>query len=504
MDNDQHIKLLNIYLAIESSRTLDELLKTLSHKITLYFSADRTSLYVFDKNENCLFSKVAEGLGSQTIKVKVGQGIAGHVAQTRQPLISNNVYECPFFDPKFDILYNYTTKKVLCMPLINLQNELAGVIQILNKIDSDFNDDDIEKLNNLTTVTAVAVDNAKLFQELTELKEYNENIVNTVNISIVVIDKSNKIKSYNSYYEQSLLKNGWAVSDENIIKSLYFMDNLLSYINEARIKGFTAINELNCWINGRQYYFNIQLKKIINTDDYILILIDNVTELISLKKSEHLAIVGKFASSIIHDIKSPMSLISGYAQLINSTADSKKLKDYSAIIIDEISRLVSMSKEILDFSRGEIILNASPVRLSIFFNSLEPHLSQIFSDKYIIKINILDDNFVNIDTDRFKRVVINIANNAREAMPKGGNFNIQVKKENNSALSISFSDTGVGIPENKLTAIFEPFVSYNKKNGTGLGMAIVKKVVEEHNGNITVTSIEGKGTTFKIILPIFS
>nr|HPG31969.1 HAMP domain-containing sensor histidine kinase [bacterium] len=117
-----------------------------------------------------------------------------------------------------------------------------------------------------------------------------------------------------------------------------------------------------------------------------------------------------------------------------------------------------------------------------------------------------DNPVANIDVDRFKRVVYNISSNAKAAMEKGGIFYIEIAIPENpkNTVNIIFSDTGKGIPEKFKKRIFEPFVSYNKKTGTGLGMAIVKKVIEEHNGNITVESEIDKGAKFIVNIPILT
>ncbi|MBP7653964.1 GAF domain-containing protein [Candidatus Dependentiae bacterium] len=498
--------LIKFYLAIESSRTLDELLNTIGKEISKFLDSDRTSLFLYDKEDNILYSKVAQGLDNEILKIQIGQGIAGYVAQTRKFLISNNVYECEYFDKNFDKFTNYKTEKILCMPLINMQQELVGVIQVLNKTDGNFDEFDIEKLNSLTTIVAVALDNSKLFDELSDLKSYNENIVNSVNLSIIVIDKHNKIKSYNQHFIKNFGTLTEVKINSDILTTLNFIDNIFELILDARENGFVKKNEIDSIINEKQYYFNIQLRKLTNDEDNILILLDDSTELVSLKKSEHLALIGKFSSSIIHDIKSPMSIISGYAQLINSIESSNDAKKYSSIIIDEINRLVNMSREILDFSKGEIKLNLSLIKIGDLFLMTESNIKYQFESEQMFFEYIQKDNpIVNIDVDRFKRVIYNITSNAKAAMTAGGKFSIKIlfHDKNKNFIDIIFSDTGAGIPEKFRSRIFEPFVSYNKLTGTGLGMAIVKKVVEEHNGTIILESEINKGTNFIITLPVY-
>ncbi len=108
---------------------------------------------------------------------------------------------------------------------------------------------------------------------------------------------------------------------------------------------------------------------------------------------------------------------------------------------------------------------------------------------------------VNLDQDKIVRMFYNIASNARDAMPQGGSLTITTIKENDF-VRIDFTDTGTGMPEEVKKRIFEPFMTYGKKHGTGLGMSIVKKVIDDHNGKIEINSVMGKGTTVTIYLPI--
>jgi signal transduction histidine kinase len=108
---------------------------------------------------------------------------------------------------------------------------------------------------------------------------------------------------------------------------------------------------------------------------------------------------------------------------------------------------------------------------------------------------------VRLDQDKMVRVFYNIASNARDAMSEGGSLTVATV-DYDGYVRINFTDTGTGMPEEVKNRIFEPFMSYGKKHGTGLGMAIVKKVIDDHNGKIEINSVMGTGTTISIYLPI--
>ena len=122
-------------------------------------------------------------------------------------------------------------------------------------------------------------------------------------------------------------------------------------------------------------------------------------------------------------------------------------------------------------------------------------------DGITVNVQIPEELKVWVVPVQFQQVLMNLILNARDAMPDGGNISVVTKREDRK-IKISFSDKGLGIPEGFKDKIFEPFMSYGKKEGTGLGLSITKKVVEAHNGTINVQSSLGEGAVFTIILPV--
>lgn len=222
-----------------------------------------------------------------------------------------------------------------------------------------------------------------------------------------------------------------------------------------------------------------------------------------LLKSERLSALGKFSSLILHDIRNPLSSIKIYAEMIlNFVNDPEKIKNYIEKVIYESDRLHKISNELLDYSRGSIRLNLSIINLKDlcdkFINLI---YNQFHSDHIKIKTDILYTGPLLLDEERMLRVFANLADNSRKAMPQGGQFSVSIYREDDFAI-IKISDTGEGMSNDVLKKIFEPFFSYSKKGGTGLGMGIVKSIVEAHKGNISVSSEENTGTTFIIKIPV--
>jgi signal transduction histidine kinase len=220
-------------------------------------------------------------------------------------------------------------------------------------------------------------------------------------------------------------------------------------------------------------------------------------------EAERLAVVGRLAAGVAHDLRSPLGGILRSAEFLKRTEISQETRDKLIhAIISLARRLISTSQGILDFIHGEEIpLRLTPTSLSNFLNEVLVVLQIDFSDRGIEVIQDFGvDTQIVMDADRMAQVVFNLAENARDAMPRGGKFTIQTLSVGKH-VELRFTDTGSGIPSELHERVFEPFFTYGKFQGAGLGLAIAKQIVEEHGGTIHLDSADDKGTTFTISLP---
>ena len=222
-----------------------------------------------------------------------------------------------------------------------------------------------------------------------------------------------------------------------------------------------------------------------------------------LLRKDRLSTLGKFSSLILHDIRNPLSILRSMAEMIilNST-ETDKVERNARRIITEADRLNQIASEMLDYSRGEIRLNMSIVDLESFFNRLLEAVEEKLQARDIkIVTEIKFTQPIIMDEQRMFRVFYNLVDNARKAMPQGGTFKIRAFKADQT-LKVEVSDTGVGMDHTVQRKIFDPFFSYSDEGGTGLGMSIVKSVIEAHNGTLFLSSKPNGGTTFRVTLPL--
>ena len=227
--------------------------------------------------------------------------------------------------------------------------------------------------------------------------------------------------------------------------------------------------------------------------------------IIKLKEVEELALVGKLSAGIVHEINNPLYGISNYIELLSGEKDEELQKKHLNMISHGVGIIKSITGNLLDLSQINK-LNMERVNIN---KLLEETLSFSMPDieKSGVKVSIKIQNDVPelyIDKNKIRQVFLNLITNAVESMPGGGHLGINSEFIDNK-LSISFKDTGTGISKENLTHIFEPFFSDKKKKGkrgVGLGLFMASNIISLHKGEIRVESIDGKGSTFNVILRI--
>jgi signal transduction histidine kinase len=225
------------------------------------------------------------------------------------------------------------------------------------------------------------------------------------------------------------------------------------------------------------------------------------TELLRFDEAA-LASIGEALSRVLHDFKNPLTAALGYAEIMSTVQTQEEREEYARLIQKQFMLMDEMTRDVLAYARGESYLLIRPVHVTRFLGDLSAQLEPELS-RHGVRLTI-EPEFHGIawfDEAKLIRAIYNLARNAVEAMPDGGVFRI-ASRVGDAHLILEFSDTGKGIPTEILERLFIPFVTAGKAEGTGLGLATVKNVVDEHHGTINVHSTPGAGTTFTISLPL--
>lgn len=222
---------------------------------------------------------------------------------------------------------------------------------------------------------------------------------------------------------------------------------------------------------------------------------------VARERDERLSSIGRLLSGVIHDLKTPLTVISGYVQMMVGADEPRLRSEYAALVLRQFDLIQQMQREVLEFARGERTLWVRRVFLHKYMGDLGQALEPEFANSPIQLVIETDDRGVaRFDEAKITRALNNLIRNAVDAMRgRTGKIVVRVKREG-GAIVFSVSDTGPGIPAEIKSRLFESFVTSGKKGGTGLGLAIVKRVVDEHGGQVEVHSTP-RGTTFRLVLP---
>jgi len=221
-----------------------------------------------------------------------------------------------------------------------------------------------------------------------------------------------------------------------------------------------------------------------------------------LVSKERLSMLGRMSATVIHDLKSPLTTISGFAQLLRlQDLDKTEIVKYADNINRQVEQFMAMTQEILTYARGGaeatlVEMDLMPMLQDILMGIAFP----LIQKKMKLETDLNFMGRVRVDRDRFPRIIENLASNAIDAMEPGGVLSVRTEACD-GGVNILVSDTGHGIDPEIQDRIFEEFFTHGKHKGTGLGLSIVHSIVAEHGGHISVDSQPGIGTTFTLFLP---
>jgi signal transduction histidine kinase len=404
---DRLSRLMRIGAAISSELDLDALLRTISETTSHLLQAERSTVFLVDRTRNELWSRVAQGLDREEIRIPLNAGIAGMVASTGTPVRISDAHTDPRFNPEVDRRTGYQTRTILCSPMRNPQGQVIGVFQVLNKRGGEFTALDEQLLASLSSQAAVAVSNAQLYDEL------------------------------------------------------------------------------------QRAYTHLQTADKLKSD---------------------------FLHSLSHDLRATLAPILGYSEILLSGSmgnlPASSIRGIQAI--DQGSkRVLRMVESLLAFVRldqGEVTLNREPIHLSPLFARLqEAFQGRAGEQKLQLNIEVAEGlPPVLADPQELMMALSHLVDNATKFTSAGGSVTLMARAmAGNGGLpevEVAVQDTGSGIPPELQTRIFDRFYQADSSatrqfGGVGIGLAVVKQIIEAHGSRVLVDSQPGKGSTFTFTLP---
>lgn len=405
-----------------------------------------------------------------------------------------------------------TARSAIYVPL-QIGGQVMGVLQVQSYRQNAYTQEDVDLLASMANMAAVTIQNARLLQETQQQAQQVEQLVGTMPDGIILLDENGRILVANPPahdYLQILSPDAspyWLLT----LRQLSLAD-LLEKAGTDLGHNFTVADR----------NFNVKARAIqpgTAVNKWVLLIRDTTNERQVQERAneqDRLAAVGQLAAGIAHDFNNIMAVIVLYSQLALHEDLSQELHDRLLTIEAQSKRAADLIQQILDFSRNAV-LERQPLPLTPFLKELHKLLQRTLPEH--IRIDLAYDRqeyVINADPTRIQQTIMNLALNARDAMPNGGQLTLALAKIvvpvvgqrplhdmlPGSYVTLTVTDTGTGIPEDIIGHIYEPFFTTKAPGkGSGLGLAQVYGIVKQHDGYITVNSRLEQGTTFTLYFP---
>ncbi len=378
--------------------------------------------------------------------------------------------------------------------------------------------DDLELLVTLSGYVGIAIENARLYRSLESkaleyerLKEFSENIVESINVGILAADLEGRVESWNSRMEDltGIARETAVGLPLSVVLPRELSDRLESVTDSAGIHHLDKFR-LATWNGNREATLNIAIAPLVARDGERigrLIIFDDITDRSELERrlvqADKLSSIGLLAAGVAHEVNTPLAVISTYAQMLAKQVNGDTQK---AVLLEKIAKQTFRASEIvnslLNFSR------TSPTELSdvdlgrVVREVLSLIEHQLERAGVRVRIETLGElPAIRGNGGKLQQVFLNLFLNARDAMDSGGQIHVRLYTSG-GMVHADVADTGKGIPAAHLGSIFDPFFTTKAaKKGTGLGLSVTYGIVQEHGGTIEVESELGEGTVFRLAFP---
>jgi PAS domain S-box-containing protein len=520
--------LLDFGKTLSATTALDPLLDGLAERLRQVLDVEKVAVFVEDENATEHFT-LAKSFGlSEEYKIP-----ADFRTMIRQKSAGKGVVRADEFDVQDDDVpaptngngRNVARQELHYFVPCVVGGKMVAVIGLGRTSDGSLlSSEDLEILQTISGYIAVAIENSRLYgqqkqhtEELALLKEFNESIVESVNVGLLAVDEDGRITRCNSPFEEMIglgrdeavgklvdqvFDESFAANLENILgKSRW---HLTEVRNAYKLHTFDAA--------GNSLILNVAvapLRSVSNQQTGAIIVLENVSSRVkleeTLQQSEKLSSIGLLAAGVAHEVNTPLTGVSSYTQMllgmIPETDPKHALLQKMQRQTDRASNIVG---NLLNFSRAGNSEEFAEVEINKLLNDtlqlLEPQLRK--SNIEIVKDYAKTSPKILGSGGKLQQVFTNLILNARDAMVDGGTITLTTSLETAGPVIVEVSDTGEGIPAENLKRVFDPFFTTKEVgSGTGLGLAVSYGIIQEHSGSIEAKSELKKGATFRMEFP---
>ena len=403
------------------------------------------------------------------------------------------------------------------------QQKTVAVLGLGKTAKGDFlSSEDVELLETLGGYLGIAIQNGRLYASLQQkvaqyerLKDFNENIVESINVGVMALDMEDRIESWNAQMEVMYAMPRWQALTQSL-STVFPPEFLEEYYRVRQNPGINNLYKFRLRTPASETRtINVAIAPLVTRSFHVvgrLIIMDDITQRVELEgqlsQADKLSSIGLLAAGVAHEVNTPLAVISSYTQMLAKQLQGDPQKSG---LLEKITRQTFRASEIvnnlLNFSRttGTELSDVDVNKIILDTLALLEHQFKI------AKVQVRSDLMPGIsaiqgNAGRLQQVFLNLFINAKDAMPGGGT--LSVATSNGESVSIRVSDTGTGIAPEHIQRIYDPFFTTKtspkegQNRGSGLGLSVTYGIIQEHAGKIRVESTAGNGTTFALDFPL--
>jgi PAS domain S-box-containing protein len=505
---------------LNSETDLDKMLSAVVDRLSATLMVDKLAIFIASNDTPQEFTLAksfgissAQDLHLDFLMRERAELSAGHLffENTRQAVRETPAAQCTI--AQLDLNYY-----IPC----TVQNRMIAVLGLGKTMEGDFlSSEDVQLLETLAGYIGIAIQNARLYASLEQkalayerLKDFNENIVESISVGVVAVDLADRIESWNSQMEvmyalprsQALGKPISEVMPANFVQEFYRVRQNPGIHNLYKFRLGTPAGDTRT--------ANVAIAPLVTKKFNVIgsiVLVDDITERMELEsqlsQAEKMSSIGLLAAGVAHEVNTPLAVISSYAQMLSKQLQGDEKKSG---LLEKITRQTFRASEIvnnlLNFSRTSGTEFAE-ISIDKVINETLALLEHQFKTARIKveREETPDLPMIYGNAGKLQQVFLNLFLNAKDAMSSGGT--LTVKTSNGNGVHILIADTGSGIAQEHIERIYDPFfttknAANGERRGTGLGLSVTYGIIQEHAGKIRVESARGEGTRFYLEFPL--
>jgi two-component system, NtrC family, sensor kinase len=504
---------------LSSETNLDAMLSSLMDRLAHTLAVDRIAIFLSGEGAGQFalaksFGLVASGNVDLSFLTVTRPEQAGHLFFENTHQVLRETPEAQQAIARLDLNYY-----IPC----HAQQKTIAVLGLGKTTKGDFlSSEDMELLETLGGYLGIAIQNGQLYASLQQkaaeyerLKDFNENIVESINVGVMALDMEDRIESWNAQMEVMYALPRWQTLTQSL-KAIFPAEFVEEFNRMRREPGIRNLYKFRLKTPaGELRIVNVAIAPLVTRKFEVigrLVIIDDITERVDLEaqlfQADKLSSVGLLAAGVAHEVNTPLAVISSYTQMLGKQLQGDPQKSG---LLEKITRQTFRASEIvnnlLNFSRtsgsevGDVDVNKviadTLALLEHQFKVAKIEVKKAFEPA----LPAIQGN-----AGRLQQVFLNLFLNAKDAMPGGGT--LRVATVNGEGVSVSVSDTGTGIAPEHIERIYDPFFTTKtspregQPRGTGLGLSVTYGIIQEHAGKIRVESHPGAGTTFTLDFPL--